>query len=61
MFSGADLLLAEGKMRKNKLVTGGFRYNFTESQAVSCKHFTVKIAALGSLLLVPGRIFKISK
>jgi hypothetical protein len=39
MFSSADLSLAAGKMRENKLVTGGFRYYFTESQAASCKHF----------------------
>ncbi len=32
-FSSADLLLAAGK------VTGGFRYDFTELQAASCKHF----------------------
>ncbi len=28
MFSSADLSLAAGKMRENKLVTGGFRYYF---------------------------------
>jgi hypothetical protein len=39
MFSSADLSLSAGKMRRNKLVTGGFRYDFTESQAASCKHF----------------------
>jgi hypothetical protein len=39
MFSSADLSLAAGKMRKHYLVTGGFRYDFTESQAASCKHF----------------------
>jgi hypothetical protein len=38
MFSSADLSLAAGKMRKNLLlVTGGFRYDFTESQAASCQ------------------------
>jgi hypothetical protein len=31
--------LAAGKMRKNELVTNGFRYDFTESQAASCKQF----------------------
>jgi hypothetical protein len=30
MSSIADLSLAAGKMRKNQLVTGGFRYYFTE-------------------------------
>ncbi len=30
----------------------------TESQAASCKHFSVKIAALGSLKRVNGIIFK---
>jgi hypothetical protein len=39
MFSSADLSLVAGKMRKNELVTGGFPYGFTESQAASCKHF----------------------
>jgi hypothetical protein len=29
MFSSADLSLAAGKMPKNWLVTGGFRYGFT--------------------------------
>jgi hypothetical protein len=38
-FSSADLSLAEGKMCKNQLVTGGFRYDFTESQAAFCNHF----------------------
>jgi hypothetical protein len=54
--------LALGKMRKNELVIGGFRDDFTESQAASCMHFilSVKIATLGSLKLVIGRIFKIS-
>jgi hypothetical protein len=33
MFSNADLSLAAGKMRRNLLVTGGFRYDFNESQA----------------------------
>jgi hypothetical protein len=37
MFSSADLSLAAGKMRKS--YTGGFRYDFTEPQAVFCKHF----------------------
>ncbi len=39
MFSSADFSLAAGKMRENYLVTGGFLYYFTESQAASCKHF----------------------
>jgi hypothetical protein len=39
MFSSADLSLAAGKMRKNERVIGGFRYDLTESQAASCKHF----------------------
>jgi hypothetical protein len=26
-------------MRRNELVTGDFQYDFTESQAASCKHF----------------------
>jgi hypothetical protein len=39
MFSGADLSLAAVKMRKHFLVKDGFRYDITESQAASCKHF----------------------
>jgi hypothetical protein len=39
MFTGADLSLAAGKMRKNYLVKGGFLYDFTESKAASCRHF----------------------
>jgi hypothetical protein len=39
MFSRAVLSLAAGKMRKNIFVMGGFRYDVTESQAASCKHF----------------------
>jgi hypothetical protein len=35
MFTSADLSLAAEKMRKNKLVTGGFRRDFTELQAAS--------------------------
>jgi hypothetical protein len=31
--------LAAGKMLKDYLVTGGFRYDFTESQAASCVYF----------------------
>jgi hypothetical protein len=39
----ANLPLAEGKMRKNLLVTaGGFRYNDTELQVASCMHFINK-------------------
>jgi hypothetical protein len=34
-----DLSLADEKMRKNQIATGIFRYDFTEPQAVSCKHF----------------------
>ncbi len=34
-FSSADTSLPAGKRRG----TGGFRYDFTESQAASCKHF----------------------
>jgi hypothetical protein len=36
--SSADLSLAAWKMCENE-VTGGFQYDFTESQAASCKHF----------------------
>ncbi len=59
MFSSADLSLAVGKMRMNQIVTVGFRYDFTESQAASCKYFSVFFASLESLKRVTGRIFKI--
>jgi hypothetical protein len=39
------------------VVIGGLRFYFTESQEAS---FSFKIAALGSLKRVTGRIFKIS-
>ncbi len=39
MFSSAVFLLAAGKICKNQLVTDGFWYVFTDSQAASCKHF----------------------
>ncbi len=48
-------------MRENYLVTGGFRYYFTESQALPVSISSVNIAALGYLKRVTGRIFKISK
>jgi hypothetical protein len=35
MFSSAALSMAAGKMREHFLVTGGFQYDFTESQAAS--------------------------
>jgi hypothetical protein len=37
MFFSANVSLAAEKMRKNQLVTGSFQYDFTESQAASCK------------------------
>jgi hypothetical protein len=57
----AYLSLAAGQTRNNKLVTGGFGYDFTESQADSCRHFifSVKIADFGSLKRVTGRAFKL--
>ncbi len=45
----ADLSEAAGKMRKNKFVTVGFQYDFSESHAASCNVFSVKISALGFL------------
>jgi hypothetical protein len=59
MFSSADLSLKAGKMRKNLLLTGGFRYDFTESEAASCMHS--QIATSWSMKQVTGGIFKISK
>ncbi len=38
-FTSADLLLAAEKILKELIVTGGLRYDFTESQAASCLHF----------------------
>jgi hypothetical protein len=47
-------------MRKNQLVTGGFQYDFTDSQAASCMHFQyVKIAAVVSLKRVTKRFSKL--
>jgi hypothetical protein len=40
VLSSAGLSLTAGKIRKNKLVTGGFRYDFTESQTASCKQLS---------------------
>jgi hypothetical protein len=41
--------------------TGGFGYEFAESQVAACIIYTsVKIAVLGSSQRVTGRIFKIS-
>jgi hypothetical protein len=56
MFFSADLSLAAGKMRKNYLVTGGFRYNFKETQALSVRIFSVKIFEAGTRVI--GRISK---
>ncbi len=61
MSPSVGLSFAAGKMRKNKLVTGGFRYDFTESKAAFGSILSVKIAALEPLRRVTGRIFKISK
>ncbi len=62
MLSSTDLslALAAGKMCKNQPVPCGYRYDFTESQAASFKHFQCPNHALGSLKQVTGRIFKIS-
>jgi hypothetical protein len=61
MFSNADLSLAAGKMHKNLIITGGFRYDFTESQAASCKHFQYQNRRYMSLKRVTETIFKIFK
>jgi hypothetical protein len=53
MFSCADLSLATGKLRKNLLITGGFRHEL--------QNFRVKIAVEVSLKRVVGRIFNTSK
>jgi hypothetical protein len=46
MFFSADLSLAAGEMRKKYFVIGSFLYDFTESQAASCKHFQAKTLSL---------------
>jgi hypothetical protein len=56
-----DLSLADEKMRKNQLATGRFRYDFTEPQAASCKHFQSQNRRSRSLKQVTGKIFKTSK
>jgi hypothetical protein len=62
MFSSADLSLAAGKMRNNQFVTGGFGYDFKESQAASCKHFSVsKLSRLWCGLLEGSSQLVISK
>jgi hypothetical protein len=59
MFFGADLSLAAGKMRKNQLGTDDFRYDFTESQAASCKHFQSKSPLFGLIGGLLERFLKI--
>jgi hypothetical protein len=58
MFSSAYLSLAAGKMCKNQLVSGMMLQN--HMQLPECL-LGVKIAALGSLKRVTGRIFRINK
>jgi hypothetical protein len=58
MLSGADLSLAAGKVRKNQLVTGGFRDDFTDQRWLPVSILSI-IAALGSVKRVTGSIFKI--
>jgi hypothetical protein len=59
MLSGADLSLAAGKVRKNQLVTGGFRDDFTYQRRLPVSILSINIAALGSVNRVTGSIFKI--
>jgi hypothetical protein len=58
MFSSADLSLAAGKMRENRAAFGIILQNH---RRLPVSIFSVKIAALGSLKRVTGRIFKIFK
>jgi hypothetical protein len=60
-FSSADLSLAARKLCKKKLVTGGFQNDLQNHRRLPVSIFRVKTAALWSLKLVTGRIFKISK
>jgi hypothetical protein len=50
----------QGKSARTNLVTGGFWYDVTESQATSCIISRVKIAVLVPLNQVTGRIFKLT-
>ncbi len=60
MLPGADLSLAAGKLRKNELVTGGFRYDFTESQArLPVSIFSVKNRRFRILEAVTARRFQL--
>ncbi len=59
MLSGADLSFAAGKVRKNQLVTGGFRDDFTDKRRLPVSILSFKIAASGSVSRVTGKIFKI--
>jgi hypothetical protein len=44
--SFADLSLVAGKMRMDQIFPGGFRCEFSESQAASCKHAVPKPKSL---------------
>jgi hypothetical protein len=57
MFSNADLSLAAWKMRKNKLVTLGFRYYSQNHRQLPVSIYSAKIVFEGG----NKRIFKISK
>jgi hypothetical protein len=57
LLSSVELSLAAGKMCENKLVSGGFKYDFTESQAVLSKPFQCQNRRFRVFL---GRIFQIT-
>jgi hypothetical protein len=59
MFSNADLSLAAGKMRENKLLPAAFGIILQNHRRLPVSIFSVKFDALGSLKRVTGRIFKI--
>jgi hypothetical protein len=61
MFSSADLSLAAGKMRENKLVylsPAAFGIILQNHRRLPVSIFSIKIAALGSLNRVTGRFFQ---
>jgi hypothetical protein len=61
MFFDADFSLAAEKMRKNKLVTGSFhfQYDFTESQAASCKPWVFEVGYWKDFKI--GKLIQMSK
>ncbi len=61
MFSSADLLLVSGKCTGINLSRAASGMIVQNHRLLPVSIFSVKIAAVGSLNRVPGRIFKFSK